>query len=84
MGHCSERLWNGSAHRLATLYLGHPRSAPSSENSAVVKSLQRQLREQDQRLEKLQSRLEALKLIEEDRHKRTSLRLRQARVISPE
>lgn len=41
---------------------------PPSAEAAVVKALQRQLRERDRRIQKLQSHLEALKLIDQDRH----------------
>jgi TolA-binding protein len=46
----------------------HTVSAPSE--SGLVKSLQKQLRERDKRIEELESQLDALKLIDHDLDKR--------------
>lgn len=43
------------------------KSDPAGDMSDKVQSLQRQIRERDKRIEELESQLEALKLIEQDR-----------------
>ena len=45
-------------------------TAPAPSESAVVKSLQKQLRERDKRIEELEFQLDALKLIDQDFDKR--------------
>jgi TolA-binding protein len=53
-------------------------TAPTSSESGVVKSLQKQLRERDKRIEELEFQLDALKLIDQDFDKRKKpLRLPQ-------
>lgn len=44
--------------------------APTPSESALVKSLQKQLRERDKRIEELEFQLDALKLIDQDFDKR--------------
>ena len=60
-----------------------PIGESSSENNDVVQALRQQLREQDLHIEKLRSRLDALKLIEEDRQKRQTIRQRRSPIIPP-
>jgi TolA-binding protein len=43
------------------------KSDPPADVSGKVQSLQRQIRERDKRIEELESQLEALRLIEQDR-----------------
>lgn len=45
-------------------------SAPTPKESALVKSLQKQLRERNKRIEELESQLDALKVIDQDFDKR--------------
>ncbi len=54
-----------------------------AENNDVVQALRQQLREQDLHMEKLRSRSDALKLIEEDRQKRQTIRQRRSPIIPP-
>ena len=46
------------------------RKDPASEESGLVQSLQRQIRERDKRIEDLESQLNALKVIDQDLEKR--------------
>ena len=46
------------------------KSDPAGANSGVVQSLQRQIRERDKRIAELESRLDALKVIDQDMEKR--------------
>ena len=46
---------------------------PSVEQSALVESLQKQIRERDKRIEDLESQLNALKVIDQDVEKRRRL-----------
>jgi outer membrane lipopolysaccharide assembly protein LptE/RlpB len=55
----------------------------SAENSPPVRALRRQLEERDEHIVKLQSRLNVLKLIEEDRQKRKHFRHRRATITQP-
>jgi TolA-binding protein len=59
-----------------------PTSQPFPAESSVVQSLQQQLRERDRRIRKLQARLEALKLIDQDRRNRSKVR-RPPATITP-
>jgi hypothetical protein len=59
-----------------------PTSQPFPAESSVVQSLQHQLRERDRRIRKLQARLEALKLIDQDRRNRSKVR-RSPATITP-
>jgi hypothetical protein len=52
----------------APMVLHH--TAPGPRESGLVKSLQKQLRERDKRIEELESQLDALKLIDQDFDKR--------------
>ena len=45
------------------------KSDPAAANSGVVQSLQRQIRERDKRIAELESRLDALKVIDQDMEK---------------
>jgi hypothetical protein len=47
-----------------------PMAAPTPNESALVKSLQKQLRERDKRIEELEFQLDALKVIDQDFDKR--------------
>ena len=46
------------------------KSDPAAANSGVVQSLQRQIRERDERIAELESQLGALKVIDQDMEKR--------------
>ena len=46
------------------------KSDPAGVDSGVVQSLQRQIREQEKRIEELESQLDALKVIDQDMEKR--------------
>ena len=49
------------------------KSDPAAATSGVVQSLQRQIRERDKRIAELESRLDALKVIDQDMEKRRNV-----------
>ncbi|MBH0176697.1 MAG: hypothetical protein HP491_02235 [Nitrospira sp.] len=50
--------------------MGTQYTVPTSSESGLVKSLQKQIRERDKRIEELESQLDALKVIDQDFEKR--------------
>lgn len=58
----------GTSPTAAPTATHHTASTPSE--SGIVKSLQKQIRERDKRIEELESQLEALKVIDQDVDKR--------------
>ena len=59
-----------SACRTAPTTAVEHKTDPASEESGLVQSLQRQIRERDKRIEDLESQLNALKVIDQDLEKR--------------
>ncbi|MBH0191550.1 MAG: hypothetical protein HP492_07275 [Nitrospira sp.] len=57
-------------------------TTPTPSESGLVKSLQKQLRERDKRIEELEFQLETLKLIDQDFDKRKKL-LRPPATLTP-
>ena len=49
------------------------KSDPAAVHSGVVQSLQRQIKERDKRIAELESRLDALKVIDQDMEKRRNV-----------
>jgi predicted RNase H-like nuclease (RuvC/YqgF family) len=58
------------------------KSDPAVDMSGKVQSLQRQIQERDKRIEELESQLDALKLIDEDREKQRKP-LRPPMILEP-
>lgn len=58
------------------------KSDPAVDMSGKVQSLQRQIQERDKRIEELESQLDALKLIDEDREKQRKP-LRPPTILEP-
>ena len=58
------------------------KSDPAVDMSGRVQSLQRQIQERDKRIEELESQLDALKLIDEDREKQRKP-LRPPTILEP-
>ena len=71
-----------SACGTASATKGEPKRDPAVDMSSKVQALQKQLQERDKRIEELESQLDALKLIDEDREKQRKP-LRPPMILEP-
>lgn len=71
-----------SACGTAPATTAEPKREPAVDTSSKVQALQRQIQERDKRIEELESQLDALKLIDEDREKQRKP-LRPPTILEP-